>query len=123
MVSSYRASGEGIKILGGRQMRTSDMYRDIGITFKRSCSKEVYHLRPDAAKAALQHRQRFVCADMAEYWCEPHQGWHIGHKNKRRLAREMFWRDYLWFTVWEAESNGGTQAVRAASLTIHRESK
>ncbi len=85
-------------------MRSDDMYRYIGLTPRKSdCSeKERYLLQADAARAALEHKRRFICEDMGEYWCRRHLVWHIGHRDKRRASRETMLVCIMWFKAWEA---------------------
>ena len=80
-------------------MRPMDMYRYIGFRPKRrNCSgKKRYLSREDAARAAREYNERIVFGGMGEYWCDRHQAWHIGHRDKHRVAHQMMLTSILWF--------------------------
>ena len=105
-------SGHSIPL--GGSMRPMDMYRYIGFRPKRqNCSeKKQYSSREDAAKAAREYNQRIVFGDMGEYRCDLHQAWHVGHRDKHRVANEMLLVCILWFKAQKAETERRKQGSR-----------
>ena len=106
MVNEYLNSDERKRMPGGEIMRQSELNQYMGYTPKgTNCSaKRLYLFQPDAEIAAREHNRQFICQDMGAYWCELHQGWHIGHSNKRWRSRQMLLNDISWFTLWESKS-------------------
>lgn len=86
-------------------MRTYEMYRYLAFVPKRpNCSEKTrFSSREDAERAADEHNQRVVFADMNAYECDRHQAWHIGHRYKHRAAHQALVAYIIWFEAWEAK--------------------
>ena len=48
---------------------------------------------------------------MGEYWCSRHQGWHVGHSDRRRDENKEMKALVEFFVLWELSvSCGGVAA-------------
>ena len=53
-----------------------------------------------------------VCEGMREYWCDRHEAWHIGHRDKTRVASEIPLECLIWFEAWKPETERKRQDSR-----------
>ncbi len=78
---------------------------------KTKCTDKIlFKSRTDAEQAARKYKQRILFSDMAAYRCSRHSGWHIGHPNKRKAAREKMRWDIVWFDDFAAACAGSKRA-------------
>lgn len=107
MVRRYRRLDEKGRVTEGGSMRTTRMSGRI------SCSnKRLFKHQEEAENAVHKYKQQIIFSDMNAYQCRRHQGWHIGHRNKRRAGREKMRSLVLWFDDLEAKCAAVRREVR-----------
>ena len=98
MVRRSRRQGKRERATERGRMKTTRTTR------RGSCSdKRLFRNQEEAEKAVHKYTQRIVFSDMNAYRCRRNQGWHIGHRNKRREGREKMRILVLWFDDLEAK--------------------
>ena len=63
----------------------------------RCSTKKCYPTRAEAANAVQEHLRRIICVGFAEYWCDLHQAWHVGHPYAKSKANRVFHECMLYF--------------------------
>ena len=82
----------------GRTLRFQAAHSIEGVVPKSPCStKKRYPTQAEAAHAAQEHMRRIICVGFAEYWCDRHLAWHVGHPYARSKANRVYRECMLYF--------------------------